>query len=263
MPLLRLLLIMLVLFNLLALATGQGWLGTSETRGEPERLTNQINPDAIILHAAQSEPVLTGSPTLTPEPQPLPAPLAPAPAPARDNTPPDTLEPAPEATPAPPSGEARVQTPETPVCYAYTLPLPQADELEKLFRAASKNITVSRVTLEAANTWWVRIPPFSSRQRAEQRMRELKELGITDLFVVREPGPNQHAISLGLFRTESSARQHLADLASKRVRDAGVIPRNPAIQRLEVRGNDATVTPASERIGADRPTLNRNPCPSL
>ncbi|MBI1905503.1 MAG: SPOR domain-containing protein [Rhodocyclales bacterium] len=265
MPLLRLLLIILVLFNLLALAAGQGWLGTSETRGEPERLTNQINPDAIILKAARPEPARASPAALEPEPEakPTPAALIPAPVPAPNSGVPDKPELRAEATPAPPPELARDPTPDIPVCYAYTLPQPQADELEKLFRAASRSINVSRETVEPANTWWVRIPPFDSRQRAEKRMRELKELGLTDLFVVREPGPNQNAISLGLFRTESSARQHLADLTSKRVRDADVIPRNPAIQRLEVRGNDAIVKPASERIGADRPILNRSACPSL
>lgn len=258
MPLLRLLLIILVLFNLLALAAGQGWLGTSETRGEPERLTNQINPDAIVLKAARPESGPTSPAPLATKPAAKPAP----PVPATGSNAPDKPEPRSEPAPAPSPEVVKAPPPEdVPVCYAYTLPQPQADELEKLFRAASKSIKVSRETVEPANTWWVRIPPFDSRQRAEKRMRELKEAGVTDLFVVREPGPNQNAISLGLFRTESSARQHLSDLASKRIRDADVIPRNPAIQRLEVRGNDAIVTPASERIGADRPILGRSTCP--
>lgn len=45
----RSLLVILVLLNLLALASGQGWLGTSAMPGEPERLTNQIRPDLILL----------------------------------------------------------------------------------------------------------------------------------------------------------------------------------------------------------------------
>lgn len=52
MPPLRLLFIVLLLLNLLALAAGLGWLGSSVPRGEPERLTNQIDPNRIQLQAA-------------------------------------------------------------------------------------------------------------------------------------------------------------------------------------------------------------------
>lgn len=258
MPLLRLLIIILVLFNLLALAAGQGWLGTSETRGEPERLTNQINPDAIILKPARptAEPVALQNSAL--DKQERRADTPPASPPAVTQVTPPVLA----SEVEPPAQAARTEAmPDSPVCYVYTLSQPEADKLEKTFRAASRSIDIRRETVEPANTWWVRISPFESRQRAEKRMRELKEFGVTDLFVVREPGPNQNAISLGLFRTESSARQHQSDLASKRIRDAEVIPRNPAIQRFEVRGNDSVLTPLANKIDTERPLLNRSPCP--
>lgn len=267
MPLLRLLIIVLVLFNLLALAAGQGWLGTSETRGEPERLTNQINPDAIVLKPARPDFATTGSesePAVTPatldkqDKQERPA-TAPASPPAVTTT---ASAPVDRDNPPPVDNAARTDNvPDTPVCYAYTLPQPEADELEKALRSASHSLVFKRETVEPANTWWVRIPPFESRQRAEKRMRELRELGVTDLFVVREPGANKNAISLGLFRTESSARQHQSDLASKRIRDTEIIPRNPAVQRLEIRGGDTTLTPLTERLGSERPLLSRSPCP--
>src|SRR5574340_160506 len=48
---LRTLLILLVILNLLAFAGLQGWLGRPSTKGEPERLTNQLNPERIKLRA--------------------------------------------------------------------------------------------------------------------------------------------------------------------------------------------------------------------
>ncbi len=90
--------------------------------------------------------------------------------------------------------------------------------------------------IEPASGWWVRIPPAASRAAADQRAAELRQSGINDLFVVRENGPDQSAISLGLFRTEAAARQHLIDLQRRRVNDASVTRRTPATYRVELRG---------------------------
>ena len=44
MPATRFIVVILLLLNLLAFAAIQGWLGGSAPRGEPERLSNQLNP---------------------------------------------------------------------------------------------------------------------------------------------------------------------------------------------------------------------------
>ena len=49
MPATRFIVVILLLLNLLAFAAIQGWLGGSRPRGEPERLSNQLNPQAIVI----------------------------------------------------------------------------------------------------------------------------------------------------------------------------------------------------------------------
>jgi hypothetical protein len=109
-----------------------------------------------------------------------------------------------------------------------------ANQVARLARDADAPVEATLIQTEAASGWWVRLPPAADRQAADQRAQQLRELGVSDLFVVREAGADQHAISLGLFRTEPAARQHLADLQRLRVTGAEITARNPARFRLEI-----------------------------
>ncbi|HRQ47650.1 MAG TPA: SPOR domain-containing protein, partial [Rhodocyclaceae bacterium] len=192
---------------------------------------------------------------------PAPAP-APAPAPRAEEVP---------ATPAR-IEEVAVESPATPpeqatdadrsfVCIAYAgLDETDAKTLERIGRDLSPDIRTSLQMIDPPSAWWVRIPPAASRQAAERKVTELRGLGITDLFIVREPGPNQNAISLGLFRTESSARQHLADLETRRVRGAEIAARNPAVYQIEVAGPASVLTLLAERLASDLPNARRGEC---
>lgn len=211
MPAMRILIIVLVLLNLLALASTQGWLGTSAPRGEPERLSNQLNPEQIKPR------------TDTP---PLPAP------PPVTASPPDA-----EATTlgaAPPTASAGT---EEGACLALSGLADAATEtLLQSLRAAHPDVRAEHLTSATPSSWWVRIPPAGGREGAERKVAELRALGIEDLFIVQEAGPNQHAVSLGLFKTEAKAQQHLAFLQRKKVRGAAITTRSAIVHRVEVRG---------------------------
>jgi hypothetical protein len=295
MSVLRPLLIVLLLLNLLALATGQGWLGTAGRQGEPERLTNQISPELIVLLAADpavsaaqpSSALSTRTPPIVPAPPPIapaPPPLAPAPPPLAPAPPgPPAATTRPSAAPPPSAGDA----PDTPVfaaaehpagalasasppdhvadtaraCVAYAgITVRQAERIEQAARSAGSALDVERETIEAPSGWWVRLPPAESLQAAERRARELRALGVSDLFIIREAGPNQFAISLGLFGTESRARQHLADLESRRVRGAEITVRNPGVLRIEVSGPAARVRSVVDRVANELPALAGGDC---
>lgn len=255
MPVLRLLLIVLVLLNLLALAAIQGWLGSTSPRGEPERLTNQINPGVIVLNPPARAPS-TGTP--------VPASVRPVPAPA------PRAEEAPAA--ATRTEEIAIEPPATPlrqaggaddsfVCFAYAgLDEADAQTLERISRDISPGIRTSLQMIDPPSAWWVRIPPAANREMAERKVAELRRFGITDLFIVRDPGPNQNAISLGLFRTESGARQHLADLEARRVRGAEIAARNPAVYQIEVSGPASALTLLSGRLASELPDARRSEC---
>lgn len=76
-----------------------------------------------------------------------------------------------------------------------------------------------RQTDESAS-WWVFIPPRGNRQDAQKKAAELKALGIADYFIVQDEGPTRNAVSLGVFKTETVATNHLEALRAKGVKTA-------------------------------------------
>ncbi|MCC5859512.1 MAG: SPOR domain-containing protein [Ectothiorhodospiraceae bacterium] len=58
---------------------------------------------------------------------------------------------------------------------------------------------------------WVYLPPMDSGAAAEARLSELRELGITDVSLVRQE-EQRHAISLGVFSSEERARERQEQL---------------------------------------------------
>ena len=89
------------------------------------------------------------------------------------------------------------------------------------------------VVSETPEAWWVRIPPQRNRGEAERRVVELNLLGVSDTFIVQESGPNQNAVSLGLFKTENRARILLGQLRAKGVENAGIEPRMSTSYRIQ------------------------------
>lgn len=268
----RFLIIVLVVLNLLALSAAQGLLGTTAARGEPERLTNQIRPEALVLRnvdsgsaanppaasatrtppgSAVSPPPLAVAPS--PPPQPLPPPPRPEPSPS---SPPDTP---PAATPSPVAADA-TQAAAPPICVAFSgLDDPQATALSRLM-GEHATLQTRRSQTDPASNWWVHIPPYETRQAAEARVRELRTAGIADLFIVRDQGPNLNAISLGIFRTEASATQHLSDLRNRRIQDARMTPRIPARFRVEVSGPADAIERARSAARGRWPDLQTGEC---
>jgi hypothetical protein len=225
----RMFFLALVLLNLLALASIQGWLGTSAPRGEPERITNQISPERITLrpngnaaHAATPEPAATDM-----------------------------------------SSEIAIAVTEPLACIAYVgLTEQQADALLSDADALAPELTTAHATTTTPTAWWVRIPPSGGREGAEQRVADLRALGITEFFIVPEAGPNQFAVSLGLFKSESSAQQHLAYLRSKRLRTASITTRTAVAHTVEIRGAIDALQELSKALVTKRPSAVKGKCTS-
>jgi len=247
----RLLIIVLILLNALAFAGVKGWIVGTPPRTEPERITNQLNPERIRLsggarEGATAEP----SPALPPEASSTPVPSSP---------PAVVME-----TPAEAESMARAGQTEEPeplpdergtVTAAETLPPPQApamvcqawaglseqeaDALTRRLRQAG--VEAERRRTETPSAWWVRVPPQGSRDQAERRVQELRELGVKDMFIVQDAGQSQYAISLGLFKTEARAQQLLGQLRARGVRNAGVEARMSATYLIQARLADEGV----------------------
>lgn len=286
---LRLLLIILIVLNILVFAAGRGWFVPAEQPGEPERLENQISPDALQLGeppattavAPQETPeppvVASNAPDLPPqeEPQAPPSESVVAPETAPEEPPESALPPpqetagmqpaVPDTTDEPPPAAEPPPAPPLPppppppqrICLAYAgLVAQSADLLERAAKDADPDARISRSADGPPVNWWVHIPPAASGAAAEERAKQLRAQGVTDLFIVREAGPNQFAISLGIFKTQTSAKQHQLNLQRQQIGGTIISPRNPATYKMEIRGLADRLTPLA------RPTQQNLPVSS-
>lgn len=116
-----------------------------------------------------------------------------------------------------------------------------------------------------AGGYWVYMPPLKSKADTDRKIRELKELGVTEFFVVQDTGQWRNAISLGIFRTDEAAQAFLARLRERGVRSAIAARRENFLRQIAfyVREPDeATVARLTELqqqfSGSD---LKAGPCP--
>ena len=114
----------------------------------------------------------------------------------------------------------------------------QAQRLLEWLRGRDGQLKASQRALEEATSWWVFIPPLSSKREAENKAAELKKLNLQEFFVVQDKGPNQNAISLGLFKNEQGAKDYLDTLTKKGLKSARIKAREVAGAKavVEARG---------------------------
>lgn len=137
-----------------------------------------------------------------------------------------------------------------------------AERLVALLSGRDAQLKVSQRALEEPRSWWVHIPPMPNGAQADKKAAELSKLGIKDFYVVREGGANQFAISLGLFKSEESAREYLAVLQKKTVKSARIQTREAAGDKtvVELRGSAEQLTRAQADLPAEFSGLSRADC---
>lgn len=90
---------------------------------------------------------------------------------------------------------------------------------------------IERVVVDAGG-YWVYMPPLRSKSEADRKVRELRELGVTEFFVVQEDSQWRNAISLGIFSTDEAAQAFLAGLRQRGVRSAIVGRRDNFLKQV-------------------------------
>ena len=136
-------------------------------------------------------------------------------------------------------GVAPVVPPPREACRALTgLERESAGRLVELLSGRDAQLKVEQRTVEEPKSWWVHMPPQPNSAQADKKAAELSKLGVKDFYVVRESGPNQYAISLGLFKNEDGAKEYLAALQKKGVKSARIQVREATGDKtiVEVRG---------------------------
>lgn len=221
----KVLVFLLALANLLFYAFSAGYLGRPDNP-DAGRVEQQIVPDRLRI-VSRGEAPATPAATAKPEVPP------PAEEPAVK---PET--PVVDSKPEPPK-EVVAEKPGAPICLAWRPMTPaEADKVSALLAKRFGDFKVSRKSTAAeGNGWWVYIPSLPGKPEADKKAGELRDLGVTDFFIVQD-GPSRHAISLGIFSSEKGGAERLAELKAKGVRSAilGPRPSKDTVVAVLVRG---------------------------
>ena len=137
-----------------------------------------------------------------------------------------------------PSVEAERAEPEEMCLLWNRLAAADADRLASSLAEKFPGVRVERHPTAGGAGVWVMVPSLGSKGEAERKVAELKGLGVSDLLIIQEAGPNQFAISLGVFSNERGGQDRLAELRTKGVRSARLMPRpgKGSQYQVEVRG---------------------------
>ncbi|CAN5295360.1 SPOR domain-containing protein [soil metagenome] len=218
----KFLLALLVVLNLAWYGTWHGWFGRDlqdmvvPEQREPERLSLQVAPERLtVLSDGKADPSAV--------------------------------------TPPPATNATAVAT----LSCLETIPL-VVDDARKLvdkLTALGPDVKVTQRPMPEAVSYIVYLAPYASRVEADRVAADLRSKGVDDLVVIQDIPALRNGISLGIFRSEETARTRLASLSARGVPRAQIQPR-PAAARavLELRdlplANRSTVDQQARESGA-------------
>lgn len=211
----------LLCINVVVFAYGQGYLGhVKGGEHEPARLKNQLNADKLVL-------------------------ITPAKAKAAQ----ENSKAAPEA-----------KAPEAVACVEIgNFSSADGRRFETLIAPLALGERQSRqnVAAQEVTSHMVFIPSQGSKDGADKKAAELKNLGVTNYFITTD-----YAISLGVFKSEAAAQTLLAALNKQGVHSARIAGRGTAINKLQYqfRAIDADVRTRLDDIRAGFQGIETRSC---
>lgn len=242
----RFAIVLLLLANAGYYAFSQGMLRSlgwgPEDPSEPERVQQQVKPDALRILTPQEAQQAQQQPARTVPAEPAPAPVAEPAAPAAAEQPADPADKTSAdadklaAKPADKPAEKPTEKPEKPekkeCLVAGSFDAKQVEALRlQLAKLPEGSWRLDSST--SAGRWMVYVGKFSSQEALDTRRDELRALDIsTDRARIAslEPG-----ISLGRFSSEEAAERHLATIGKKGVSGAKVVVERPETVSYTVR----------------------------
>jgi hypothetical protein len=120
-----------------------------------------------------------------------------------------------------------------------------------------QNIAATEVTSHI-----VYIPPQGSKEAADRKANELKNLGVANYFIMADNTPMKWAISLGVFKSEEGAQALLAALNKQGVHSARISGRGAQSSKLayQFRGVDPAAKAKIEDIAGSFASLETRSC---
>jgi len=116
-----------------------------------------------------------------------------------------------------------------------------AAKIEAKLKTLALGDRQSRLNVSDSATHMVYIPSQGSKDGADKKVSELKRINVTDFFVIQDAGPLRWGISLGVFKTEEAAKQHLNALVAKGVHTARIMPRTVTTNKFSYQLRALTV----------------------
>ena len=252
---LKLFFCLLLIANGVLFAMGRGYLGdTAAERHEPQRLSQQLQPQALNILPPNSEKLVVPPKASEPEVPETPASAAPA-APAASVTP--VQSPAPAPKPA-----LLVKIACTEIGNFNIVEARKFDAQLAQLKLPVKPVVRS---IQEAISHMVYIPAQDGRDGAERKAAELRRLGIQDFYVMPESQANpalRWAISLGVFKTEEAAKAYIGQLITQGVRTARIMARTASTgkQVYQWRDIDAATKSALDGLKAKFPDQDMRSC---
>ena len=224
----RVLVFLLVLANLLFYAFSEGYFGRAENP-DARRMKQQVAPERMKIVARGELPALASASVLLPASSP------------------ESDTPTSVAVIATPEPEVLISCSRWE-----SLSPADADRLVAMVGQKFPAFKLTRrLDAGEGNGWWVYLPPQPDKAEADKKAGQLRGLGVTDYFIVQEAGANRYAISLGIFSSEKGAQERLTEVKALGVRSAklSLRPGKDSHASLDARG-PAVDQPALRRLVA-------------
>jgi hypothetical protein len=108
----------------------------------------------------------------------------------------------------------------------------------------------------------VYIPPQGSKEAADRKAAELKNLGVDNYFIITDSSALKWGLSLGVFKSEAGAEALLAALGKQGVHSARIAPRGgqPAKVEFQLRAIDAATRAKVEDIAGSFAAIDTRAC---
>lgn len=123
---------------------------------------------------------------------------------------------------------------------------------------------VQRAIAEAGG-YWVYLPPMKTKAEVDKRVAALKARGVKDFYVVQEAGQWRNAISLGIFKSEDTARAMAAKLKESGVQGVALERRENMLKQVAyfIREPQSSVVARLAELQRDFPgaEVRAVPCP--
>ncbi len=142
----------------------------------------------------------------------------------------------------------------------------EAKRVEKLLAPLELGDRLHRdsvnVATAEATTHIVFIPPQGSKEGADKKAGELKNLGVTNYFIISDNTALKWGISLGVFKSENAAKTLLAALNKQGVVSARIMTRGPGANKLifQLKDIDSAAKAKIDAIVAKYPNAEASSC---